>query len=108
MEASAVWYSVTVLFVAFVGLFGLGLLFVRATWIERNTLVGSLTFLTACLAGFLLYRGAPNAITTFGLLSIALVSITGFLFGRAVDWWMGGEFHSDDTRNATLGADLAD
>lgn len=108
MAANSVWYTVVSVFVVFVGVTGLGLLFVRGSRIERNALVGTLTLATAILAGLILYLTGSESFTPSGLVMVALLSITGFAFGRGLDWWLGARSRSRDARNATLGADLAD
>ncbi|MGV3616971.1 MAG: hypothetical protein ACO1SV_16715 [Fimbriimonas sp.] len=93
------------MFVAVIGLFGVGLMFVRAENIERNYLVGGLTVVTAGVAGAMLAGLAPSAQTTPALISISLVSVLGFVIGRVIDMILGPRDHTDE---ATLGADLSD
>jgi hypothetical protein len=46
--------------------------------------------------------------SSFALLVVALLSMTGFFLGRGIDRFMGGNPRSDDSRKTTLGADLSD
>ncbi|HSI72940.1 MAG TPA: hypothetical protein VK934_07160 [Fimbriimonas sp.] len=108
MAANSTWFTVASVFVAVVGAFGLGLLFVRGTNIERNGLVGFLTVVTAVVAGLILGMSGSRNMSEWGLVVVSLFSVTGFFFGRGIDMWLGARGRSDDARNATLGSDLSD
>ncbi len=108
MAANSTWYTVTVIFVSFVSVMGLGLLFVRATNIDRNALVGTLTFLTAAIAGLILFLSGSQRMTEWALVITALFSMTGFFLGRGIDRWLGAKGPSTDARKGTLGSDLSD
>jgi hypothetical protein len=108
MAANSTWFTVTALFVTFVGVMGLGLMFVRGTNIERNALVGVATLATALIAGLILGLAGSRSMSEWGLIVTALFSMTGFFLGRGIDLLLGARDRSDDARNATLGADLSD
>jgi hypothetical protein len=108
MAANSTWYTLTAVFVAFVAVFGMGLLFVRATNIERNAMVGTLTFITAVISGLIMYLTGSTRMTEWALFIVALFSMTGYFFGRGLDRWLGAKGPSRDTRKGTLGADLSD
>ncbi|MEZ0325185.1 MAG: hypothetical protein ACAH95_04715 [Fimbriimonas sp.] len=108
MAANSTWYTLTAIFVAFVGVTGLGLLFVRATNIDRNGLVGALTVLTAIIAAAIMYFSGSTRMSEWALVVVALFSVTGFVFGRALDRWLGAKDLSVDARKGTLGSDLSD
>lgn len=98
------------LFVALVLLFGLFSLFTRATNIERNVVVGGLTILTSLVAAAFLvidYRSGHRS-GVGALVSACLVALMGYFVGRAIDWLLGPVAVSDESRQGTLGADLAD
>jgi hypothetical protein len=108
MAANSTWFTAAAIFVAFVGVFGMGVLFVRGTNIERNALVGTLTVITAVIAGLILALSGSRNFSEWGLVFISLFSLTGYFFGRGLDRWLGAKSRSDDARNTTLGADLSD
>jgi hypothetical protein len=108
MAANSTWYTLTAVFVAFVGVTGMGLLFVRATNIDRNAMVGTLTFITAAIAGLLMYISGSTRMSEWALVVVALFSMTGYFLGRGLDRWLGAKGPSRDTRKGTLGADLSD
>jgi len=92
-------------------LFGLGLLFVRAAWIERDTLVASLTLITTLIACVVLYSNAPrsNQFTSSQMVSLMMLSVLGFGIGWLYDRLIGPKpLAPRDDREATLGAELAD
>jgi|GEM_PF-4625949 len=103
-----VWYAITSIFCALVLLFGLALLWVRATNIERHMLVGGLTILTAVIAISVLAnlpegsRGGPVLVST------ALLALVGYAVGRVVDAILGERDSTTESVESTLGADLAD
>ncbi len=107
-NVDSTWYIVTVVFVAFVGLFGMGIMFARSSNIERNGLVGSLTVLSSLIAAGMLYAAWRAPTTLFWLVMIALVSTMGYFLGRGIDMLLGGKGPSDENRKGTLGADLSD
>jgi hypothetical protein len=109
MASQSVWYTLSAIFIAVVGLMGLGTMFVRASNIDRNALVGTLTVVTALIAGAVLYfsRNLPS-MGAFPMAMVALFSLTGFFLGRGIDRMLGATGPSDDARNATLGSDLSD
>jgi len=99
-------YILAVIFVAMVALFGLFLLFSRGLNIERNGLVGSFTFITAAMAGIILANVA--SLGAISMLSLCFLAVSGFAVGRAIDFLLGPREHSEETREGTWGADLAD
>jgi hypothetical protein len=99
-------YILTVIFVSMVALFGMLTLFVRAMNIERNALVGTLTFMTAAISGIVL--ATADNLSNAALISLCALSLVGFAVGRFIDYVLGAREHSADSREATLGADLAD
>ncbi len=105
------YYALAAVVVAGAILFGLGLLFVRASRIERNVLVGGCTLATSLLAALIL--GSQSADTgqfTLGqALSIGCLSVLGFGIGWLYDRLAGPKaMSSTDDLEATLGAELAD
>lgn len=107
-SGNPVLYILTVVFVAVMALFGLFAMFVRAEHIERNYLVGGLTVAGAAIAGVMLAELPVPSQTGPILLSIALISLFGYGFGRLIDYLMGPRFDPVDSTQPTLGADLAD
>ncbi len=105
-----VGFILTCVFVGCVALLGALTLFVRAENIERNGLVGSLTLATSLIAMALLEHdwsvNFPYGAGT--LISICLLAIFGFALGRFLDYILGPREHSADSREATIGADLAE
>jgi hypothetical protein len=108
MAANSTWFTAASVFIAFVGVFGLGVLFVRGTNIERNLLVGFLTVVTAAIAGAILALSGSRNMSDWGLAVVSLFSVTGFFAGRGIDMWLGARGPSDETRQGTLGSDLSD
>lgn len=101
-------FILTVVFVAMVALFGLFAMFMRAENVERNYLVGGLTVLTALASAIMLFEIPAISQNGAVLTSIALVSLTGYGFGRLIDYAMGPRSEPADNPQATLGADLSD
>ncbi len=103
-------FILTAIFVSLVVLFGFFCLFVNAENVERNILVGGLTLLTAVIAAGLLVvdanRHHPEG--TAGLVSICALSLLGYGVGRVIDRILGPTDHTVDSKEGTLGADLAD
>ena len=98
------------IFVGFCTAVGIFTLFVRAENIERNVLVGLLTLATCLLAFVVLGFDDRNGFQmgTGGLISVCLLAAFGFGLGRVLDYLLGPLTHSPDSREAVLGADLAD
>lgn len=87
------FFPLAVVFVSFVGLFGLGIMFSRASNIERTLLVGGMTVFTAAVSGVILATPAASA-TVPSLVSTCLVSTLGYIVGRVIDFLLGPrEFH---------------
>lgn len=97
-------------FVLLAAVFGMFLLYARPENIERPILVGSLTSLTAFVAGWLLWlqshQGNPDKAGSAVL--FALIPVAGFALGRGIDAIMGPRRATADERQATLGAELSD
>jgi hypothetical protein len=108
---NAMYFALAAVVVAGAILFGLGLLFVRASRIERNVLVGACTLATSLLGAFILgsQSGYTGEFTLGQALSIGCLSILGFGVGWLYDRLAGPKsMASKDDREATLGAELAD
>ena len=109
-ESFSIGFLLACVFVGFMVLVGIFTLFVRAENIERNVLVGMLTLATSLIAVCLLVHdshhgfpyGAPSVV------AICLLALFGFFLGRILDLILGPQLHSSETREATLGVDLAD
>ncbi|RYG36969.1 hypothetical protein EON81_08135 [bacterium] len=99
-------HFVVILFVGVVAFFGLALLFVRSTVIERTGLVGGLTVLSAAVAGMML--ASPANYSAPSLLGIAFIAISGYIVGRIADRVMGPMEIPVEMDENTLGAELAD
>ena len=97
-------------FVLLAAVFGMFLLYARPENIERPILVGTLTSLSAFVAGWLLWlqshQGNPDK--TGSAVLFALIPIAGFALGKGIDTIMGPRRQTADERQATLGADLSD
>lgn len=105
------YFALAVVVIASAILFGLGLLFVRASRIERNVLVAGCTLATSLLSAFLLgnQSGTTGEFTLWGTLSLGCLSFLGFAVGRLYDRLAGPKsISSQDDCEATLGAELAD
>ncbi|RYG48991.1 hypothetical protein EON79_02775 [bacterium] len=99
-------HFLVILFVGMVAVFGLALLFVRSTVIERTGLVGGLTFTSSAIAAMLL--ASPANYTAPSLLGIAVLAISGYVIGRIADRAMGPMEIPLEMDENTLGAELAD
>lgn len=82
-------------------------MFVRAENIERTLMVGGLTVATALLAGLMLYVSG-SGLSSGTLFGIAMLSITGFVAGRLIDYYMGPSDNVADPGRHSLGGDFAD
>ena len=91
-------------------LLGLCTLFVRAENIERTVMVGSLTIGTSLCALVVLARCYKTGIgmEAGNLAGICILAVSGFALGRMIDLMLGPRPYSPDSREGTLGADLAD
>jgi len=106
---ASIWTNIATIVIGCIALLSLGLLFVRASNIERRGLVSSFTLAFSGLALYLMITDAqqipgremPTAIAA------TVISILGFYIGRAVDASLGerSSVHAD---HATFGAELAD
>jgi uncharacterized membrane protein YjjB (DUF3815 family) len=77
--------------IAFVTLLGLGVLFVKATSIERKSLVSTVTLMFNVLAYYMLVtdtRDFPGRELPTSIAAIAM-SLIGYMIGRAIDDHMG-------------------
>ena len=99
-------HFLVILFVGMVAVFGLALLFVRSSIIERTGLVGGLTLATSGQAAFML--ASPANFETPTLFAIAILSISGYIVGRVIDRAMGPMEIPPEMDEATLGVELAD
>ena len=111
MAAESTYFIVTVVFLAGMLLFSLGLLFVRAEWIERNMAVGLSSLGTTLLAmGILAFMAnRPGPMTGEELVSVVCVSLLGFGVGWILDRVAGPREEEPRVYDpATLGSDLAD
>lgn len=110
MEAAvSVYLVLAIVLVAAIGLTGLGLLFVRASNIERNVLVGVCTLVTTAI-GIVLLNYLIKQSPTFAvaqLVSVVMVSVLGLVVGWVLDRIAGPSDHFTED-GATLGADLSD
>lgn len=103
---TSIYSNIAWIFIAAMAVVGLGLLFVRATNIERPNLVAAGTLAGCAIAALLLSRG--NGASTPGLMWGAIaICLFGFFAARVLDAILGGrtKVHHDE---ATLGVDLAD
>ena len=107
--SGSTYFLVACVVVGATAVFALGLLFVRASNIERPNLVAGVTFLAALSSGVLLSLESKGGIAASDSASLMAITIcvAGFILGRIIDLMAGGrtKVHHDD---ATLDADLAD
>lgn len=91
-------------------LLGLGLLYSRATNIERPALVGGLTLVGALVSAILMYRvylqGGPYSWAH--TLGIGLLGLVFFGWGRVTDYVLGPTPINREQDEATFGAHLSD
>ena len=106
MNDTSLFANIGWIFVAAMTLVGLGLLFVRATNIERPNLVAAGTLGFCAIAAVVLSRGSASSSVSLMWGAVAL-SVFGFLAFRVIDAIMGPreKLHHD---NATLDAELSD
>jgi len=106
--AQSIWTNLASIVIACIGLGSLGVLFVRASNIERRWLVASSTLIFSGLALYLLVQDTlfvPGREIPTGIAAIA-ISILGYFIGRALDTSLGERLAQQDP--ATYMADLAD
>jgi hypothetical protein len=109
IAAGSTYFLLASVVVGAMALLGLGVLFARASNIERPNLVGGITLVFAALSALVLWAGGQFGLSysdrvAWGAISL---SIFGFLAARVLDYVLGARslVHHDD---ATLDADLAD
>jgi hypothetical protein len=106
---TSIWTNIAAIVIGCVFLLGIGLLFVRASNIERRSLVATVTLMFNVVAMYLLvvntslYPGREVA-AAFGAIGI---SILGFAVGRILDLSLG-ERPSSLRRDRPYDGDLAD
>lgn len=106
--AQSIWTNIASVIIACVGLGSMGVLFVRATNIERRWLVSATTLVFSALALYLLVEDTmfvPGREIPTGIAAIT-ISILGFFIGRAIDAGLGAREYQGDP--GTYYADLAD
>lgn len=103
---TSIYSNIAWIFIGAMAVVGLGLLFVRATNIERPNLVAASTLGFCAMAALLVAKGSQPSgpVMMWGAIAICLF---GFLGARVLDVLMGARkrVHHDP---ATLDADLAD
>jgi len=106
-----VWFIVAAVIVGCMALSGIGILFVRARNIERRWLVAIATLIGATIGTYLLstqpvWAGGRGVALPW---LAGLISVLGFIVGRAVDAMLGPRPPSAMRPDrSTYGADLAE
>jgi MFS family permease len=103
-------FIVAVLLVASLAALGVGLLFVRASRIERGWVVGAFTLFGSILAALLLVAFWSDPVGRSGrhLAPIVGLALAGLAVGWFVDWIIGPRNRPSEGPDVTTGADLAD
>lgn len=107
---SSIWMNLASIIIACVMLLGVGVLFVRATNIERRWVVAVSTLLFGGFSLYLLANDFPlNGRDIMTSIAAVTISLLGFFIGRAIDTSLG-EREAEAMRPdpATYYADLAD
>lgn len=109
MNVSSPYFEVACVLTGATAVFGLGLMFVRASRIERRNLVAGFTLATSFVAMAILWNSSVDKRTGQAEVASSAIALDvfGFLAGWVLDRILGGRrrVHRDE---ATLGADLAD
>jgi hypothetical protein len=104
LGTDSIWTNIACIAIGCISLVGLGVLFVKATNIERRWLVAGSTLVGCAFALYLMIEDmqfVPGRELPTGIAAIA-ISLIGFFAGRAMDASLGGQtpdpsagFHPD-------------